>query len=365
MAPDLSIGGLQMHLIRMANFLAMNGYDVGIVILSQRADLAQKLCSAVSLHVMEGRTSDPRLWFALGRFLRRAQPDIAIGWSIYPSLMLSLLRFVGAAYRVVATELNYPPLAYGFGSGFKAAEVLCKLLYPRADLVTANSDGTVQYLKKLVPGGVAFARIFNPVVPPDPSGRIAEAAAPWLKSGYRLLAVGRLLNRHKGFDFLVNAMASLVAQFPDATLVVVGDGPDRGRLERLISEKSLERNVLLPGSSIEVGAYLQLADIFVMPSNYEGFPNVLVEALMVGKIVVSSDCQTGPGEIVRHGENGFLFPVGDVDEFLACIRAARGLSEQGRRAMAAAAVASTQTFSVDAASSRYCEDVVSRFVELG
>jgi glycosyltransferase involved in cell wall biosynthesis len=124
--------------------------------------------------------------------------------------------------------------------------------------------------------------------------------------------MGRL-TAQKGFDLLIEAFDRVAHAHPDWTLRIAGDGEQRRKLECLVQSLGLVRRVDLCGWVDEPEAFLQEADLFVLSSRYEGFPNALLEAMACGLAVVSFDCDSGPGEIVRHETDGLLVAAGEVD----------------------------------------------------
>jgi glycosyltransferase involved in cell wall biosynthesis len=122
-----------------------------------------------------------------------------------------------------------------------------------------------------------------------------------------VVALGRL-EPIKGFDILIRACA----QLSTIKLVILGDGDERGRLQRLVNTLDLQHRVTLPGACTDPKPLLDKAGIFVLSSHFEGFPNALAEAMARGCPIVSTDCPTGPREMIRDGHSGLLVPVGDV-----------------------------------------------------
>jgi glycosyltransferase involved in cell wall biosynthesis len=135
-----------------------------------------------------------------------------------------------------------------------------------------------------------------------------------------LIAAGTLAP-WKGFRDLIQAMKILLEKRP-ARLLILGDGPSRSELEALIVELDLSDQVLLQGFVENPLKYFASADVFVLSSHVEGLPNVLVEAMMCGCTPVSTDCPTGPRELLQNGKYGYLVPVQDPDAMAAAIEQA-------------------------------------------
>jgi glycosyltransferase involved in cell wall biosynthesis len=140
-----------------------------------------------------------------------------------------------------------------------------------------------------------------------------------------VLGVGRL-TRQKNFLALIEALG-LVRRERDARLIILGEGPERASLEARVAELSLQQQVFMPGFVNNPHAYMARAAVFALSSDWEGLPTVLIECLATGTPVVSTDCMSGPREILRDGELGGLVPVGDVT---ALARAISGAIADGR-----------------------------------
>ena len=198
-------------------------------------------------------------------------------------------------------------------------------LQPRADALLAVSRGAADDLAQfagLPPGSVQAQ--YNPIVARAPraaSNTPAERETAWWHGDQRrLLAVGTL-KAVKDFPTLLRAFALLREQV-DARLLILGEGEERPALESLIQALGLTDVVELPGFVVDPTPYYARADLFVLSSTHEGFGNVIVEALDHGVPVVSTDCPSGPREILQDGKYGTLVPVGDVDALAQAMLAA-------------------------------------------
>jgi len=187
-------------------------------------------------------------------------------------------------------------------------------LYPQADRLVAVSEGVARDTAEIA--RVPRQRIWvirNPVITPELAGLAAEPCGhPWLATGEPpvVLGAGRF-QRQKDFPTLIRAFARVRAARP-CRLILLGEGKGRHELETLIAELGLTGQVDLPGFRTNPFPFLARASLFVLSSAWEGSPNVLTEALALGTPVVSTDCPSGPRELLDGGRFGPLVPIGDV-----------------------------------------------------
>lgn len=130
------------------------------------------------------------------------------------------------------------------------------------------------------------------------------------------ISVMRLTTKQKDFSTLLKAYKKLVESGRKEKLLIFGDGPDKNQIEKIIKELNLEEKAILMGSVKNPYPWIKNAKLFVHSSKYEGLPTVLIEAMILGKVIVSSDCPTGPKEILDSGKCGVLVKVGDVEELV-------------------------------------------------
>ena len=165
-----------------------------------------------------------------------------------------------------------------------------------------------------------------------------------------VLAAGRFVPQ-KGFDYLVEAYAEIAAKHPEWTLRLCGNGKWRKKLERMIEERGIGDAVRMEGP-VDMAEATSNASIFVLPSRFEGFPLILLEAMSKGMAVVAFDCPTGPADIIDDHRNGLLVPPRDAHALAGALDEMMG-DEELRRRCAAEAVKTAEAYTIEAVGPRW------------
>jgi glycosyltransferase involved in cell wall biosynthesis len=292
---------------------------------------------------------------ALARYLRRERPHVLLSATTPLNVAAVSARYLArTTVRLVISQHNPVSETIAFRQ-YRSAPVMAHLVrkfYPAADAVIAVSTGIADDLKNVIGlNGTKVSIIHNPVIT-DAIAPLRDAPAEhlWFSDGGPpiVIGVGRLTTQ-KGFDDLIRAFA-LVRTRRDARLVILGTGRDHDQLTALIHELGLAKVVDLPGWVANPHAYMARANLFVLSSRYEGFGNVLVEALASGCPIVATNCVGGPADILEGGRFGRLVPVGDIEAMaeaiLETLDTPADIDALRRRAM---------DFHVDRIVERYCE----------
>jgi GalNAc-alpha-(1->4)-GalNAc-alpha-(1->3)-diNAcBac-PP-undecaprenol alpha-1,4-N-acetyl-D-galactosaminyltransferase len=233
-----------------------------------------------------------------------SQPDVVISFmnSVNVYTILACLR---TNIPTIVSEHIYP----GSNDANKIWQLIMKLTYRYADLVTVLTQNAVPFY----PAAQGYKTIVmpNPVMAPAPATETAQ-----LLHTPSLVAIGRL-HPQKGFDLLMKAFARLQSKYPDWQITILGEGPMRSELEALRSQLNLQNRVHLPGLVSNVPEYLYQAELFVMPSRFEGFPMALCEAMAAGRPVLAADCLSGPRDIIEDGVNGVLVQTENIEALAA------------------------------------------------
>ncbi len=261
---------------------------------------------------------------ALRRLIRDERPGVVLGMMTKASI-LSVLAASRLPCRVIATEHTHPPVQ----RLPEAWQRLRRWAYPRADAVIALTRGTARWLDEALPG-VRAQVIPNAVRWPLGNGE-PVVEPPARQGRHRLLAAGRL-HPVKGFDILIAAFARIAPLFPDWDLVILGEGAQRGELQRAVDEAGLAARVSMPGRVGNMTQWYESSDLYVLSSRTEGLSNTLLEAMACGLPCVAFDCDTGPREIIRDGIDGVLVrPDGDPEALAAWLSELMAHPEERRR----------------------------------
>lgn len=309
-------GGAERVTVTIAEELMRRGYGVDLVFSNEPEDLSGTI--APEIKVFNFNVKRLRNFVVpFARYLRQCSPD-AIVVSMWPLTSFSIFahRLVHSRAKLIVCDHNTLSIQYADrGTGFKLAlRASMRMTYPMADVRVGVSNGVADDLATL--SGLSrsqFEVIHNPIpLPATKSTGENVADAIWGPSNAkRILTVGRFKSQ-KNHRLLIRAFEMLIESV-DAQLMLLGSGELEEETWKFVEKEGLGERVLMPGAVEDPVPYYRSADLFVLSSDYEGFGNVIVEALGCGLPVVSTDCRFGPAEILDHGRYGTLVPVGDAD----------------------------------------------------
>ncbi len=321
--PSLNGGGAERIILNLMQGITERGLPVDLVLAAAKGPLLGQLPPAVRLVDLHA----PRVLrsvLPLAGYLRRERPRALVSSMNYANLVaLWAARLAGQGTRVVATVHTTPSHSRPQQSGpfAKLWPPLLRTFYPWADSIVAVSRGAADDLAQWsgLPRHLVEV-VYNPVI--TSAGLTAARQPPkhpWFGQGQPpvILGVGRL-TAQKDFHTLLRAFAEVRRQRP-ARLIILGEGEDRPTLTALANELGIRQDVDLPGFRDNALAYMANSTLFVLSSAWEGLPTVLIEALAVGTPVVSTDCPSGPREILQEGRLGALVPVGNPSALAAAM----------------------------------------------
>ena len=321
-------GGAERVMSYLLPHLKKNGHDVVLVLMNDT--LAYPIPDEVPVHYIEKSKGDepgifkfiklPWLAFRYAKLLRRLQITHSFSLLTRPCYINIMARwFTRHPYKLMVSERNYPSMQYGYNDAqSKINTFLVKKLYPQADLVVSNARASaVDLIENFNVDSNKTRVIYNPI-DLDKINAITPITNFFDTEYINLVSVGRL-QVVKNQKLLVQA----VAPFSKVRLYIFGEGELRQELEEQILKLSLTDRVFLMGFESNPFQYLKSADFFIFGSNHEGFPNVLLEAMCCGLPILTTNCKSGPDEIMelKNPENddimitdyGILTPVGNLE----------------------------------------------------
>lgn len=351
-------GGAERVASSLCNHWVKLGYEVMLVpTFSGRGDCLYALDQDVKLsyladHLLSNQSFLPnklRRFIQLRRMIKSNHPDVIISFLTSVNVVV-ILASIGLDKRVVISERNHPGLSKTLGF----FRLMRRLIYRWASMVVVQTKENERWVRRNCFTSKVMT-IPNPVEFPL---RIGE---PSIQPGFSIpedrkivLGVGRLTEQ-KGFCYLITAFAGLQQEFSEWDLVILGEGGLRRSLEDQSQKYHLEKRVHFPGRVGNLSDWYARAELYVLSSGFEGFPNTLLEAMAHGLPVISFDCDTGPRDIIQPDVSGLLVPLpAGVEGLTIALR--KLMSNDGlRERMGNAALDVRQRFSMEAVNQKWSQ----------
>jgi glycosyltransferase involved in cell wall biosynthesis len=324
---SLQRGGAERTVSILANLWAERGNHVTVLSLYRGDKATYPLHNAVQAHALDlimpaknplhALRINLRRVKVLRRAIRDSQPDVVI--SLVDVInVLTLMASRGLHVPVIVSERTNPA-RYDIGPVWSA---LRRFMYPFADAVVCQTTSVLEWFQKRT-------RIRGHVIP-NPVA-LPENAVPVLKpAGRVVMGMGRL-DAEKGFDLLLQAFSRVAGRYPEWSLKIVGEGPLRPQLLAQTETLNLAGRVEFPGAVSDPFTFLCAADLFVLSSRFEGFPNVLCEAMACGLPAIAFDCSLGLSELLHDNVNGIIVPAEDVTALAAALDRLMGDARERQR----------------------------------
>jgi glycosyltransferase involved in cell wall biosynthesis len=317
----LNGGGAERVISNLGNHFSQKNFEVTMVCLNE-ARPAYLLDPEIKIHSLitqdRKRFFGFRLYYAARTFikliflLKREKPAAIISFMTSANMWTGLsCAFIKIPY-IVSERItpDYTVNQFSFILNKLAAN-----LYGRSKAIVVPSRGMIAAFRK----NKSFSKLNNFEVINNPVNKFGPSAVSIAHPHKYILAVGRL-DPQKGFDLLIKAFKKL--NIADLDLLICGEGSERPNLELQIARLHLKRKVKLIGFQTDLPSYYRQAELFVLSSRNEGYPNALVEAMSLGCTCIATDCEFGPADIIEHGKNGLLVKPNAVN---ALYKAMNGL----------------------------------------
>jgi len=318
-------GGVERVMLNLARGLLAKGHTVDLVLVQAAGELLGQVPDGANLVDLKA-TRTLRALPSLVRYLRSIHPTAILAAQTHNNVLAVWARRLSAVTsRLVLSEHSSMSAVVQNAALSKDRwrPWAARLFYPGADAIVAVSAGVADDLAQTATLPREYIHVIhNPIVLPELIAWAAEPLThPWFEAGQVpvILAVGRLVPA-KDFPTLLRAFASLRARRP-AHLLILGEGVQRNTLMALASDLGIVEDMAMPGFDPNPYRFMARCNVFVLSSAWEGFAVVIAEALACGAPVVSTDCPSGPAEILENGKYGRLVPVGDHEALARAIEA--------------------------------------------
>lgn len=377
-------GGSERQVVSLLQHIDRDRIEPILYLVYRTGPLLSEIPSDIPVHAFDERWTGRR-WPGILMHRRRVKDmkdffaEVGADVSYDRTFLMTLIAADAvqqAGIPNISTIVTDPPVGFGTVAGRfqNIKRRILGRLYRKSFRVLANSNGAARSAESFYDLPPNFVQTHYNGVDIDRVRRIAASpvddvwwnAAPTQKRRrFRIVTAGRL-NEKKGFHFLIEAVQTLQKQYDDIDfrLAILGEGPGRDQLSAQIEAGKLSQRVQLKGFRHDAAAWFGSADLFVLPSLLEGMPNVILEAIASGTAVLSTDCRSGPAEILNGGELGALCDVGSSKALVAGISRFVDDPELANRYNAVAADRIEQTFSIQTAA-RQLEELLIDAVSSG
>jgi len=368
--PSFGAGGAERALINIFKGLNKDSYTLSLVLVEKKGDFIRELPSGLDIISFETR-SIIRIFFKLRSFFLSEKPDIFI--SVFPrlSVLAVLAKILSKSdTKVVIIEHSvFSSTAANARTFFRRIiakfvfPILMRVLYGHAQQVICVSGGVANDISKIT--GISRNKIeviHNPIIGSEIRSLAQDNVSfSWISERREpiILAVGRLV-KAKDYPTLLRAFSLIIREIP-AKLIIIGEGEEKIELEKFVIKLNIADSVAFLGFQSNPYKYMAKSSVFVLSSIQEGFPTVIAEAMASGVPVVSTNCKSGPSEIIKDGENGLLVPVGDsktlskaILKLLNNLDLGRTISENGKK--------TSENFSINIIVRQY-EEIINKLLK--
>jgi glycosyltransferase involved in cell wall biosynthesis len=315
---NLRGGGAERVMVNLINSLSNKGHNIRLLLLEDKEGsyLDDIECPLEIICLRKRSRYDVlRLLFNIRRVIKDYKPDVVISFLHYANILNIIASFIlKKNYKLIISERNYTRKYLPLERFSLLKKWLLMFTYPRADMIVAVSESIKSALSEYIKVPLEKIKtIYNPLAIENIKNKCQEDLYhPFFtkQGGHVIISVGRL-SQQKRFDRLLRAFSILRKKIDNIYLIILGEGGLRKDLEDLAVRLNIDEVVDFPGFKKNPYAWITKSDIFVLSSDYEGFPNSLIEAMACGTAVISTDCPSGPDEIITNGKDGILVPVED------------------------------------------------------
>ncbi|VAX11607.1 Glycosyl transferase, group 1 [hydrothermal vent metagenome] len=315
--PSMNGGGAEKVMLLLLSGLDRKRHQLTLVLFEKKGALLHDVPQDIQIHCLNKRGKLDAIYLPgrLAGYIEKVQPDVVLSFLWYANIMNVLAsRFWRHNVPIIISVHNFLSVSLTIQRYSKIKRLFTSLFFPMADEVIAVSQAAKRDLIcnfkvpkskiSVITNGIDKEQVAKHSAE-QPESNIFDDTVPVI------IAVGRL-SKQKGFDLLIRTFAK-VREKHKVKLLILGEGEERAELEHLSAELGLSDYVSMPGFVSNPYTYIKRSFLYVMSSNFEGFPVVLLEVMACGTPIISTNCTSGPDEILEDRITGILVQVGDIE----------------------------------------------------
>lgn len=322
--PSLKGGGAERVAVNVINNLDKKKYEIVLVLFKKEGPYIDCITDSIRIIDLKKRNKYDLLVYPikLCQIFKHENADLVVSFLDFVNIITVISSFfVGKNLNLIISERNQPSFESQFSNFSKFRKLLIKLCYPFADKIVTVSDGVANALEEqFFIKKDKLTTIYNPVeITNIRKKSLFEATHDFFDAKYfTIISVGRL-EEQKNYELLINAFYKVQKKIDKSKLLILGKGCLENKLKKQVERLGLNNHVDFVGFQDNPYAWIKKSNLFVLSSNFEGFPNVILEAMACGIPIISTDCPSGPNELITDNVDGILVPVGDADKLAAAI----------------------------------------------
>lgn len=365
--PTLGDGGAERVMLTILSSLNRDEVKPILILFEKRGEYLDALPSDVEIRVVGTRKGIFRLRGLvsfgvikkLSKLIKDEVPDVLVSFMWFTNALTIIAKKIsGATCKVISSERYGLKLSYEGWFTESQRKAVIRFLYPAANIIVVNAREMGEHLKdmyQMPPEKLEV--IYNPI-DIEKITRLSKEKSDhnWFYENIPIIMAAGRLTRQKGFDYLLKAFCKLLSEKISSRLMILGKGEEEENLKGLAEQLNLRDKVEFLGFQQNPYKYLSHSTLFVLSSLYEGFPNVLLEAMALGIPSVATRCPTGPDEIITEGVDGILVPPADEKAIADAIKKLL-LDEDLRKRLSEAGKKRIQDFAVEKIVKQY-EDAI-------
>ena len=308
--PSFSGGGAEKVMVTVANYLTTLGIKIDFVIFKNQGPFRELINEKVNIIDLKASRVLFGI-FKLARYLNQTKPQICLSAMRHSNIAILAAKYLSfSTMPIIISEHNDPSILRKRKNGIFLRSFM-NLLYPFADQIVAVSKGVAEQLHDMLAiEPMKISVIYNPVITSEIYLKSEEDIDLSYFAGKKLIIAAGRLTDQKDYSTLLKAFSIVRDKIKNCNLIILGEGDQQSQLIELARKLGIESHTFFKGFVDNPFKWMKNADIFVLSSKFEGLGNVIIEALACSTQVISTDCPSGPKEILKDGEYGDLVPVG-------------------------------------------------------